>query len=76
MCSDINDENLVIRMRFHDVRDDQEIITAEHLSNDYETAVMFLKEIEDNLIHDLTLKGIKEISKVYAKKYNEIVYDP
>ncbi len=35
----------------------------------------FLREIEDSLLNDLTLKGIPEISKVYAKKYNENEFD-
>lgn len=35
-----------------------------------------MREIENNLLNDFTLKGIPEISKVYAKKYNETEYDP
>lgn len=35
----------------------------------------FIKDIENSLLNELTLKGIQEISKVYAKKYNETEYN-
>ena len=66
MVADTNAENLIIRMRFRDIKDEE--------GND-ETAVQFIKEIEDSILNDFTLKGIPEICKVYAKKYPEHDYD-
>jgi len=65
MHSDANAENLVMRIRFKDLNDEDE-----------ETAVELLKECEGDLLNDLMLKGIPEIEKVYAKKYTEHDYDP
>jgi len=65
MHSDANDDKLVLRMRFKDLQDEED-----------ETAVELLKECEDDLLNDLLLKGIPEITKVYAKKYSEHEYDP
>ena len=48
--SDDNAEKLVVRIRVNDVEDDDE-----------ETVAMYLKEFEEKLLHDLTLKGIYEI---------------
>lgn len=66
--SDMNDENLILRLRFKDVRD--ELYQESNSMTEDESAVSFLKEIEDHVINELTLKGIREINKVYAKKYN------
>lgn len=74
MQSDINDENLVLRLRFKDILDEP-ITNQSGEVVDYESAVFVLKEIEDALLNDLTLKGINEVTKVYAKKYNEVEYD-
>jgi DNA-directed RNA polymerase II subunit RPB1 len=41
-----------------------------------ESAVNFIKEAEDHIINDLTIKGLREISKVFAKKYDDTEYDP
>ena len=76
MSSDSNDENLVLRLRFKDLVD--EYVSLEDRENDMdatESAMNFLREIEDSLLNDLTLKGIPEITKVYAKKYIEHEYD-
>lgn len=76
MSSDSNDENLVLRLRFKDLVD--EYVSPEDRENDMdatESAMNFLREIEDSLLNDLTLKGIPEITKVYAKKYTEHEYD-
>lgn len=74
MHSDINDRNLIFRLRFRDLRDD--ILEDDDNPNpEQDTAVMFLKQLEDGIVGDLTLKGIREISKVYAKKYTESDYD-
>ncbi|CDW74169.1 dna-directed rna polymerase ii subunit rpb1-like [Stylonychia lemnae] len=66
-ASDTNDTVHVLRLRFKDVIDED--------GTDMETAVQFLKELENSLMNDFTLKGIPEISKVYAKKYTEHEYD-
>ena len=65
MHSDANDDKLVLRIRFKDLIDEQD-----------ETAVELLKECEDNLLNVLMLKGIPEITKVYAKKYSEHDFNP
>jgi len=64
MAADNNAENLVLRIRCRDLQDEED-----------ESAVQFMKEVEDSLLNDFTLKGIQEISKVYAKKYTEHEYD-
>ena len=66
MHSDVNDERLVFRLRFKDLRDD-----PEEAGPEADSAVNFLRQLEDGLLSDLTLKGFREISKVYAKKYTE-----
>ena len=65
MHTDENDQKKVIRLKFRDLCDEEE-----------ESAVDLLKEIEDTLLNDLLLKGIPEISKVYAKKYTTNEFDP
>ena len=79
MHSDSNDENLIFRLRFKDVREEPLPPGGRrHREEGFEeeSAVLFLKEIEDGILNELTLKGLQEISKVYAKKYNETEYDP
>jgi DNA-directed RNA polymerase II subunit RPB1 len=78
MNSDSNDDNLVLRLRFKDLSDEWIPPEERAIRDDidyYDTAVHFLRQIEDSVLHELTLKGIPEISKVYAKKYNETEYD-
>ena len=77
MHTDTNDEQLVIRLRFNELRDEPPLGADGKRTEEeeFESAVLFLKEIEDALLNDLTLKGIPEIAKVYAKKYNEHEYD-
>jgi DNA-directed RNA polymerase II subunit RPB1 len=65
MHSDVNADKLVMRIRFKDLKQDE----------DNESVVGFLKEIEDTLLNELSLKGFPEIAKVYAKKYQEPEYD-
>lgn len=65
MNSDVNAEKLVLRLRFRDITQDE----------GDDTVVSFLKEVEDSLLNDLTIKGFPEISKVYAKKYKEKEYN-
>jgi DNA-directed RNA polymerase II subunit RPB1 len=60
MHSDVNADKLVMRIRFKDLKQDE----------DNESVVGFLKEIEDTLLNELSLKGFPEIAKVYAKKYH------
>ena len=55
----------MLRLRLSDIQDDDE-----------ETVCMYLKEFEDKLLNELSLKGIQEISKVTFSKYDEDFYDP
>jgi len=48
-------EKFVLRLRIPDVQADEE---------DLETVPMLLKDVEDKLLNDLTLKGFPEITKV------------
>jgi DNA-directed RNA polymerase II subunit RPB1 len=68
MHSDDNAEKLVMRLRIKDIYDNEE---DEESSND-----MYLKEMLDNILNNLTISGIPEISKVTFMKYNETEYDP
>ena len=65
MHSDANDDKLVLRIRFKDLVDEED-----------EKAVDLIRELEDTLLNDVLLKGIPDIQKVYAKKYQEHEYDP
>ncbi len=56
---------MILRIRVNDIEDDDE-----------ETVCMYLKEFEEKLLHDLTLKGIFEISKVSFAKYMDKEFDP
>jgi hypothetical protein len=64
MNSDSNDDNLVLRLRFKDLRDEyvppEERALRDDIDN-HDTAVHFLRQIEDSILHELTLKGIPEI---------------
>jgi DNA-directed RNA polymerase II subunit RPB1 len=62
--SDENSEKLVIRMRINGIEDDDE-----------ETAAQYLKEFEQSLLHDMTIKGLPGISKVTFTKHIESDYD-
>ena len=64
MHSDENAENLVIRMRVNGIEDDDE-----------ETAAQYLKQFEDQLLNDMAIKGLLEISKVTFTKHIESGYD-
>lgn len=64
MHSDENAENLVIRMRVNGIEDDDE-----------ETAAQYLKQFEDQLLNDMAIKGLFEISKVTFTKAIESEYD-
>ena len=63
MHSDTNADQQVLRLRFRDLRD-----------GDNENAVYLLRECEYDLLNEILLKGIPEITKVYAKKYSETEY--
>ena len=65
MYSNDNADKLILRIRVNDIEDDEE-----------ETVCMYLKEFEEKLLHDLTLKGIQEISKVTFSKYMDNEYNP
>lgn len=60
MHSDTNAEKQVIRIRLKNLRDE-----------DDESAVILMKECEHDILNEILLKGIPEIEKVYAKKYQE-----
>lgn len=62
MHSDTNAQKQVLRIRIRGLRDEDE-----------ESAVMLLKELGEDL-GEIMLKGIPEITKVYAKKYTEVDY--
>jgi hypothetical protein len=64
MHSDDNAEKLIIRIRVNDIEDEDE-----------DTVCMYLKFFEEKLLHDLSLKGIFEISKVTYSKYNDFYFD-
>jgi DNA-directed RNA polymerase II subunit RPB1 len=64
MHSDDNAEKLVLRLRVNDIEDD-----------DDETVCMYLKEFEDKILNELTLKGLHEITKVTFMKYLENEFD-
>lgn len=60
--SDENADKLVIRIRFIGIEDDDE-----------DSASIILKQVQDKLFNDLSLKGFFEITKVTFSKYNETV---
>ena len=60
MHSDINADIQVLRIRFKNLRDENE-----------ESAVNLILEIENDIINEIKLKGFPEIQKVYAKKIEE-----
>lgn len=64
MHSDDNAEKLVLRLRIYDIEDD-----------DDETVCMYLKEFEDKILNEVSLKGIHEIQKVTFTKYQENEFD-
>lgn len=63
--SDDNADQHVLRIRLKDIDDDVE-----------ETVCMYLKNFETKLMHELTLKGIPEISKVTFSETMENEFDP
>lgn len=66
MYSDDNSEKLIMRLRIKDVdEEDEELPSA-----------LYLQEVKDNIIKEVTISGIPEISKVSFMKYLEIDYDP
>ena len=65
MNTDINADKLIMRIRFKDLNEDE----------GDESIVEFLKEVEDSMMNEIPLKGFPEITKVYAKKYQEREYD-
>ena len=66
MHSDDNDDKLIMRIRVKDIQDEE--------NNDEESTVMYLKEIMDKILNELSLSGIPEISKVTISNYNETEY--
>lgn len=67
MYSDDNSDKLIVRLRIKDIDDDE---------NEVLPTPLYLKEIRDNIINEVTISGIPEISKVTFMKYNEVEYDP
>jgi DNA-directed RNA polymerase II subunit RPB1 len=68
MHSDDNADKLVMRLRIKDIQDDED--------NEEESTAMYLKEIMDKILNEVTISGIPEITKVTFTKYNETEYDP
>ena len=57
-----------MRLRIKDIQDDED--------NEEESTAMYLKEIMDKILNEVTISGIPEISKVTFTKYNETEYNP
>lgn len=68
MHSDDNADKLVMRLRIKDIQDDGD--------NEDESTAMYLKEIMDKILTEVTISGIPEIIKVTFTKYNETEYHP
>ncbi len=69
MHSDDNADKLVVRLRISDIDGDDQ--------DDEETPAMFAKNLQNQILHELTLKGIPEITKVSFSTYAEkSEYDP
>jgi DNA-directed RNA polymerase II subunit RPB1 len=68
MHSDDNADKLIMRLRIKDIQDDED--------NEEESTAMYLKEIMDKILNEVTISGIPEISKVTFTKYNETEYNP
>jgi hypothetical protein len=66
MHSDDNSQKLVMKLRIKDIYENED---------DEESDIIYLKEVIDQILNDLTLSGIPEISKVTLANYNEIEYD-
>ena len=60
MHSDMNDDKQIIRIRFKDIND-ATINEDQEDEKDGDTAVQFIKSVEESLCNDLTLKGYPEI---------------
>lgn len=58
IVSDENEDIPIIRLRLNDIEDDDE-----------ETVCQCLKEFEDKILNEVSLKGILEIQKVTFTKY-------
>lgn len=69
MHSDDNSDKLIMRLRIRDIQEEEDNI-------DKETTVMYLKEIMHNILNEVTICGIPEISNVTFMQYNETDYDP
>jgi DNA-directed RNA polymerase II subunit RPB1 len=63
--SDNNADKLILRIRVNDIEDEEE-----------DTVCMYLKDLENELLHNLTLKGIHEIHKVTFSKYDLNEFNP
>jgi hypothetical protein len=66
MHSDDNSDKLVMKLRIKDIYE---------IEDDEESDIFYLKEVIDQILNDLTVSGIPEISKVTFANYNEIEYD-
>jgi hypothetical protein len=66
MHSDDNSDKLVMKLRIKDIYENED---------DEESDIFYLKEVIYQILNDLTVSGIPEISKVTFANYNEIEYD-
>ena len=68
MHSDDNSDKLIMRLRIKDIHEDED--------NDEENTAMYLKEIMEKILNEVTICGIPEISKVTFMNYDETEYNP
>ncbi len=68
-CSDENADKLIIRLRLVYNPSTEKIPKNEVLSQE------LLKQFENSLLHDLSLKGIQEIKKVFVKQGKRLIFE-
>jgi len=61
-------DKLIMRLRISDIHEDED--------NEDENTAMYLKEIMDKILNEVTICGIPEISKVTFMNYYETEYNP
>lgn len=64
----MHSDKLIMRLRIKDIHEDED--------NDEENTSMYLKEIMDKILNEVTICGIPEISKVTFMNYAETEYNP
>ena len=69
--SDYNNENLVFRIRLVTTSSKKKKIT----SLDQSDEIYLIKNFQDNLLDNLVLRGVKNISRVTPRKITDMVYE-